>query len=270
MVRCFFEHFVKSYVMKIERKDYPSDFKDVLAYCEKNRLFVGEGNPDSKILLIGKEIGGISSKENDPKMVREISERDVERNLGTWNSPGGYDLGRLQEDVSANPTWTSYQKLVGGVIGNDLGRGHYRFLDHCFMTELNDIHLPNSNYGGKEHRKEIDAMRKSSVCARTELFRMPFFRNFPVVVMACGHYPKRFGIDIQEIFGVVWKKETTVLSVGNFYNEHYGPGRILIHTRQMSMGVTDRLLSEIAGLCNPCYRLGRGPAGRTSDRIVPE
>ncbi|WP_300284441.1 hypothetical protein [uncultured Alistipes sp.] len=249
--------------MKIKQSDWSSDFKEVLAYCERKRLFVGEGNPNSKILLIGKEINGGTppAKEDGPlTIIRVISERDVERNLGTWKSPDGYDLGKLQADISApgkrNSTWTNYQKLVGKVIGNDLGRSHYSFLDHCFMTEMNDIHLPYSNYGGKEYRKEIDAMRASSVRARAELFKMPFFRNFPVVVMACGHYPKKFGVDIEKIFGVEWKKETKVLSTGNFYNEHYGPGKILIHTRQMSMGVTNRLLSEIASLCEPFCRVG--------------
>lgn len=33
------------------------DLKNVLAYCEKEKLFFGEGTPTAKILLIGKECG---------------------------------------------------------------------------------------------------------------------------------------------------------------------------------------------------------------------
>lgn len=72
--------------------------------------------------------------------------------------------------------------------------------------------------------------------------------------MACGHYPKKFNFDIEDIFDVKWTGETTILSKGNYYNVHYGKSKILIHTRQVSIGVTNQLLFEIAELCKKYYK----------------
>ncbi len=242
--------------MKI--KNHNADFKEVLAYCRDNNLFVGEGNPNSKILLIGKEInpGESNLPEINPlDVICNISGKDVQRNLKDWNTQGGYDVGKIQSDIwrdGRHATWMNYQKLTGGIIGSDLGRSDYRFLDHCFMTEMNDIHLPYSAFGGRELRPKINEMRRESVGKRAKLFAMPFFRQF--VIMACGHYPKMFGFDIEKGFGVRWEeKESYTLGNGNFCNVHRGDGKIVIHTRQMSNGVSNALIDKIAALCRPFY-----------------
>lgn len=72
--------------------------------------------------------------------------------------------------------------------------------------------------------------------------------------MSCGHYPKYFSFDIENIFGVKWTGKTDILSKGNYINVHYGQNKILIHTRQVSVGVTNRLLDEIAKLCKDFYK----------------
>lgn len=41
----------------MEYKKFQSDFIDILQYCEKHQLYLGEGNPNSQVLIIGKEIG---------------------------------------------------------------------------------------------------------------------------------------------------------------------------------------------------------------------
>ena len=245
--------------MEIKRENYASKFQEVLKHCESNELFLGEGNPNAKILIIGKEVGG-----GNPSTLKEIiecSDYDVKRNIETWNNPNGYNLQELKNNIfqkHKNPTWTNYQKLVNGIIEKDLGKDNYNFLDYCFMTELSQIHLPNSNYGKdltKEESQKIKMIRETNVQKRVELLSMPFFRNFPIVIMACGHYPSKFNFDMEAIFDVEWTKETKVLSIGNFYNLHKnGNDKILIHTRQVSSGVTDELLSEIAELCKPFYK----------------
>lgn len=244
--------------MKIKPENYTSEFKEVREYCEKNRLFVGEGNPNAKILFVGKEInGGIPDKNADPvAWIKDKSTEVVDWNIIRWSNPDGYDLGKLETDIFCdhkNPTWTNYQKLVSGIIGRDLGRDNYNFLDHCFMTELSDIHLPNSNFPktlpDTQQCKEVEALRKKSLQDRAELLSKPFFCRFPIVIMGVGHYPMIHKFDIEKVFGVGWIKETTMLSTGNFYNKHYGPDKILIHTRQMSTGVSDELISKIASLC---------------------
>ena len=249
--------------MEIKKENYTPEFQEVLKNCESNKLFLGEGNPNAKILIIGKEVGGGS-----PKSLEEIiksSDNDAKRNIETWNNPNGYDLNKIKTDVFNDrkkrrmPTWDNYQKLVSKIIGKDLGKDNYNFLDYCFMTELSQIHLPNSNYDKnltKEESQEIKTIRQKSVEERAKLLSMPFFRTFPIIIMACGHYPREFNFDIKNIFSVEWTKETKELSIGNFYNLYYGKtkngkDKILIHTRQVSLGVTNQLLFEVAELCKP-------------------
>ncbi len=243
--------------MKI--KNYTTDFNDVLVYCEKNRLFVGEGNPNSKILIIGKEIGG-----ETPKSLAEIevnSEKCTMGNIQRWVTHEGYDLSAVKSSVlkadleklkRRNPTWTSYQKVVSRIIDRDLGQDNFDFLDHCFMTEMSDVHLPDSNHHRRffpaDERQQVDKKRKASVKKRAEeLFTLPFFQRFPIVIIACGaSYQRQFDAEhnICSTWNVVWSgKPADVLSgkgkLGNFYNDHRGKttdgfDKIVIHTRQMS------------------------------------
>lgn len=231
------------------------NFREVIAYCEP--MFIGEGNPDSKILIIGKEIGGrCPANAND---IITNSLRDAQRNIESWTNPVGYPLSMIKADVfkhGRNPTWSNYQKLVGSIIGKDLGIDNYDFLDYCFITEMSGIQLPNSDFIETLSVEEYELLkirRLDSIRKRMELFMLPFFRSFPIVIMACGHYPHQFGINIESTFDVKWSGKTETVSKGNFYNVHYADERVLIHTRQMSAGVSDALISEIGNLCVPIY-----------------
>jgi len=240
--------------MEKKNEKYTPEFEQVLDYCEKNCLFLGEGNPNGKILIVGKEVGG-DQPESVEKII-EISNKDVKRNLEAWNNPAGYDLKKLKDDIyknHKNPTWTNYQKLTNKIIKEDLGK-NYNFLDYCFMTELSQIHLPNSDYGEnfqKEERQEIDRIKKDSLIEREKLLSMPFFRNFPIVILACGHYPttefKNYKFDIEKVFEVKWEKPTKEVG-NNWYNVHYNSNnsKIVIHTRQLSNAFNANLLDEIA------------------------
>ena len=234
---------------------------NAINYCKRGCLFFGEGNPYSKILIVGKEIGG-----NDDDKVRNSADVylrrsyvDVRRNIEKWANVLGYPLSEISSYVfnhERNPTWTNYQKLVGRIIGRDLGCANYDFLKYCFITEMSDVHLPFSNYPKSlphSERIKLEHLRQDSIGRRTELFRMEFFLKFPIVIMACGHYPRKFNFDIESIFNVEWDGTTHVLSKGNFYNAHNASNKILIHTRQMSRGVTKALINDIGTLCNSAF-----------------
>ena len=42
---------------------YTQAFKEVVVYCKANNLFVGYGNPNCKVLIIGKEAAHIGNEE---------------------------------------------------------------------------------------------------------------------------------------------------------------------------------------------------------------
>lgn len=242
-------------------KDLTSDFHNVLEYCENNKLYIGEGNPNAKILLIGKEIGFGIEKDKTPSLSK--SDTENKDNLTYWREryESNYLTGYLKDmkqcfKEKPNRTWANYQKIVDKIIGRTDTEKRYDFLDYSFITELNQIHLPYSNGNISE---ELKTARTNSVKQRKELFKKDFFQNFPIVIMACGHYPtKQFNFDIEAVFEVKWNKETVVLSRGNYYNLHSGKckngkNKILIHTRQVSLGVTNQLLSEVSDICKPYY-----------------
>lgn len=228
-----------------------TDLKNVLEYCNEQKLFFGEGTPTAQILIIGKECGWNKKMPSaDTKENIELQAKNAtEHNLNCWLNGNGC-LDQLKADALEewpnSPTWRNYQMLTQKIIGKEVAK--YDFLNYSFITELSQICLPNSN-----HLKKNDLTRQS-VEKRKSLFKKDFFQKFPIVIMACGHYPKYFDFDIEDIFDVKWTGETTVLSKGNYYNVHYGKDKILIHTRQVSLGVTNQLLSEIAELSKEFYK----------------
>lgn len=229
-----------------------SDLQNVLEFCEKEKLYLGEGTPTptAKILFIGKESGWNEKRwgEATPEKIPIVSDENASHNLDCWRNHNG-NLEQLKCDARKewpnSPTWRSYETLTKIITGQDIAK--YDFLDYSFITELSQICMPKSN-----HLKDNN-LTKESVEKRKKLFKESFFQKFPVIIMACGHYPRDFDFDMEDIFDVKWDGETKVLSEGNYYNVHHGKDKILIHTRQVSMGVTNLLLSEIANLCKPIY-----------------
>jgi hypothetical protein len=109
-----------------------------------------------------------------------------------------------------------------------------------------------------KYSKEADVKkRKESIRVRTkELLKLPFYQQFPIVIVAAGHYPKEFGIDLEELFGVKWEGKTIDRDDNcklkrNWLNVHLGnQPKLLIHTNQLSMNITDELLCMIAEECD--------------------
>jgi hypothetical protein len=231
-----------------------TNLESILKFCEKENFYFGEGNPNAKILFVGQEIGfGHETKEDKQPTIDEIIERadqQINDNLSNWRKHCHFGIEQYLKNMEqcfkqrTNPTWISYQKIANGILQRDITEKRFDFLNDCFITEMSQLSLPNNRY--LKNDKEFAMMKQQSINKRKELFKHDFFQKFPVVVMACGHYPKDFCFNIEEIFDVKWIGETKVLSKGNYYNVHYGKDKILIHTRQVSVSVTNELLSEIA------------------------
>jgi len=242
-----------------------ADLQKVLEFCENEKLYFGEGNPNAKILFIGQEIGygleKLKYKQPNFAEIKEKSEKEINQNLRFWQErcQSNYveqylqDIERLFRE-KPNRTWENYQKIVNVILGRDINEKQHDFLNYSFITEYSQLSLPKSQYRPKEmDKKEFDKKKKESINERKALFSQEFFQNFPIIIMACGHYPtKLFPMDIETVFGVKWCGESKG-KIGNYYNLHQGENKILIHTRQVSMGVTNELLFEIAELCKPIY-----------------
>lgn len=258
------------------------DFLEVLEYCKDEKLYLGEGNPNAKILLIGKEAGFnraegplLANAENKKEWLLKFSQETALNNLDRLENDYHLNgLPQLKKDIGSNPTWRSYQRLVNlinGIEKKDIpkgGKGDWDFLDNSFISEINQIRLPKSNY--LEENDISDSIRKESVEKRAKLFQQSFFRKFPIVIIATGpdyldnskNGKYKYDFNIEREFNVKFKELITIQEKGSktrWYNVHReieGERRIVIHTRQLST-VGEHytslypLLNKIAEECTP-------------------
>lgn len=141
-------------------------------------------------------------------------------------------------------TWVQYQKLINATNlfpGED--RNIINFHSFCFHTELSQIPLKSSSRADKKLTGESIRQRLE------QLFTHPFFRKFPVIIVAAGHYPRDYKIDMERVFNVKFDgnfgddNEWINMHHGNDYNSP----RLLIHTRHLAGSVSDDYIERIAG-----------------------
>lgn len=271
-------------------------------------FYIGEGNPDAKILIIGNECaiaddnprvqGKIPDKCSEEKR-REYKERIIaEDNVLQWH----IRLGQkdIEENIQCelhepNPnntphnryypffpwlgqkctiratdkegnvirgekgtarTWVQYQKLTDCIYNREFNRNNLvDFHLYAFHTELSQIPLCSSSLADEQTGKNI-RLRLD------KLFRHTFFKKFPVVIIAAGHYLRdyvfkstKYNIEevfnIEEIFNV---KYDGIYKLGNKNNEwinlHHGNDsnspQLLIHTRHIAGSISNEYIEEIA------------------------
>jgi hypothetical protein len=255
-------------------------FDSAMLFCKTNNLYFGEGNPDAKILFIGKE-PEFSREEKETfkeelkteKGLIQIAAQNAGCNLyRLQNNYQSIWLPKLRGDIKRSPTWLHYQRLTNKIVlpNEETQKLKWYFLDYCFITYLSQIRLPDSVFLTKN--KLDNSIRIESIKAREKLFEYDFFKK-PIVILACLHYPtlefnkKKYGyykFDIERIFDV---KFIETQKVGNdWLNIHYnsdfeivGKNRILIHTLQFSRfsnkNAAKSLISKLAEICQPFYAL---------------
>ena len=250
---------------------YTEKFKQVVQYCKQNNLFVGYGNPNGKVLVIGKEAAHVA-KEDLADHLEKKKEELLQSNVAQWEhilSTGevpNYDGERPISDENplyaygnqfnkkdirkegkpynggTSDTYTKYEKLYEQLFLQGEKLKKINFQKEFFITELSDYPTKESY-----NDKEIEALRQQSIEERKPLFALPFFKDFPIVIVAAGDYPIKYKFDMQQTFDVQWEGKT--IQVGKYwYNLHFSKDnkRILIHTRQLSNSFSGELIAAIA------------------------
>ena len=206
--------------------EYSNCFLDLLEDSRWKKEYIGLGNPNAKILIVGKEC---ALKENNP-----LYERTFKKNWEDWSFNAHNSIGyesisewnrneeilekynpllpfykqkfkrlRKLEDVSYNggtsPTWWNYQKLINlyrKENGLEENLEYIDFFKECFITELSSICRPNNNKLSKEDRENT----RESIARRYDLIKVtPYFKNFDTVIMVCGGYADK--LDTKLMFG---------------------------------------------------------------------
>lgn len=249
---------------------YSNEFKEFVEFGVLNNIFLGTGNPNSKILIVGKEVAIPTENDSDPFITKNIkinknNAKDWKLNIDSnkslneiedWN----FDEYMTNENPTNNPlhifkgvlvkhhkegqTWRKYQKLHDLIFEgkiNPITDKRFNFQENFFITELNDA--PNKNSYSAD---------KSSIDGRIKIFKdSAFIQQFPVIILACSNYIKNYGEDetrqIDNTFAVEYRKTVITNAKQQFWvHLNNDKTKLVIHTRQLSANTSNELLRSLS------------------------
>lgn len=261
-------------IIKINNMNYSDKFIEAVNFSKDKELFLGYGNPNGKILMIGKEhyFNHSLVEQGSSEFYKEIltaRETENKRNIISWennikenfepdwnpnqihfcdntNSLTAWWNQKNIQDKNNNGgtsnTYLHYQKLYQNIFFDGRKEERINFQKEFFNTELNDLPAKKDF-----NLPELNKLKSEFIKRRQELFKLPFFKTFPIVIIASGHYPSRYNFNLEDIFDVEYIGKPT--EVGNsWYNLHHSKDgkRMLIHTRQLSTSVSIDLMNGLS------------------------
>ena len=217
-------------------------FKELIRQSEKEKQFLGTGNPLAPILIIGKESAYDAKDEgaihkhicNNVKAVKDCFYNCDLVNLYLQPCP-----------KHAGSTWNIYQKLIDYILYEEQQQREMSCLlpfgVWSYITEMN-------NTASTKTKNVAERLRP-------DYFRHRFFLDFPVVILACSDYIQNIpgNWQINDIFQVTYdicNGKHNNYSQGNWFYIHRSSDskRLVIHTRQLSMNVSDEMLRDMANV----------------------
>ena len=232
----------------------PKSFVDLVYSKTGNENYLGMGNPNAKILIIGREPAHDLRTEEG----REAHHQDQELNRTNWKNliegrpvegrcnprrpfPGQLCKPNRKSSKSKDGTavtWIWYQKLVDLILGREYKKCcPVDFHDFCFHTDISSASAENLKTTNK-NAKAISVDERSKY-----LFKTEFFKQFPITILAIGtdvgkYVPLNWceevlGFPLEEVV-----KESFVDSKGKeqmiWLNKDSKNHRILLHTYSLS------------------------------------
>lgn len=197
---------------------YSEEFADLLnnTIWKINKHFVGYGNPNSTILIIGKECAINTDSEQYKEEYSKNFERwsqDKDTEIKNWIDHPGLDWSifhprapyygqrftiekrKNNEIISGkggtSSTWYNYQKLINIIrkqekLSTPSNTTTIDFYNDCFITELNESCRVNNKDLNANEKQAIE----SNIRNRFDLMiaTRPFWSHFKTVILACGPY----------------------------------------------------------------------------------
>ena len=219
--------------------------------------YIGSGNPNSKILIVGKEVA-TDVEEGIHKELEQMNLEAYNNNCHSWRQNIEMQLTQLDvpnwsfDSKENNPlyafkgveikkeghTWRKYQKLNNYIFEKNDNKA-LNFQEDFFTTEMSI--LP-SKTTGEAQRKE--GFQEQLNLRKDTFFRSEFIQDFPVVILACGDYIS--GQQICNIFNVHFTEERGTKRQNFWIHSNANKTKLVVHTRQLSADVSDELLRGIA------------------------
>ena len=113
---------------------HTNEFKKLIDENINDEQYIGLGNPNAKILFVGKEAG------------LEIGTKLIDGSAKSWKEHNDYSIRYfpVEEKLkNGNHTWQKYQKLYELII-NESSKENYEitFVENIFTTELSNLPAP--------------------------------------------------------------------------------------------------------------------------------
>ncbi|NUY82723.1 hypothetical protein HUK80_17605 [Flavobacterium sp. MAH-1] len=218
---------------------------DNLSIDEKqfgNPYYIGFGNPNSKVLILGKEKGfdvqnTLTNKQfeyeslKNPNEWKYYIENKIPRNTSKYHESEHYInafVPYLHKNKSGH-TWTKYEVVLKYLFPEITGFEN-DFFNHAFISEVN--YQPS----------KLSKIKRFQNPERLNLLEHDYFKSFPITILGCGNYLSHE--QIQQIFDVAYfenlSKPRQKLVI--FKNSD----RILVQTRQLSFDINGDYLKRIA------------------------
>src|SRR5690606_453808 len=225
--------------------------------CEEFK-YLGTGNPLSNILIIGKEASIIKDEQ------KEQYNKEIVDNFNHWKSISDFNSDKIKDrqfhnysplfpykgqvlkidngkNFGTSKTWYNYQKLFNYIFNfpnNDI----IDFHKESFITEVNST----------PSRKTVNAITDSIPFRKEHILSSNFFQSFPIVIISGVRYfeTRKENNEIENIFKVNFteKKFANKENGTQPYWVHLNKEKtkIVINTHQLSIGISDDLLKEVA------------------------
>lgn len=227
--------------------NYNKKFKELLDILPENEI-VGLGNPNSKILFIGKEPG------------TEIDTEIYHGNVKSWKEMTfNYAKRFIPKEPNLrnlNHTWQKYQKVYDTVlstlnISDDKERKdkyEITFVENVFTTEFSNLPAKNTRSAKKQPNFDAELSRR-----KQRFFKNDFIQSFPVIVIFAtdNKYIETYPGEVCELFNVKFDNLYEYSGQDKIWlHSSLSPNdnpKLLIHTRQLTRASNELVLgiSEI-------------------------
>lgn len=218
--------------------------------CIETNQYFGLGNPESKILFVGKEAGikvgrgtphgtGLSWKKDSSVYSKRYVPKDENLKNG-------------------NHTWQKYQKLFELIakkanfpIVSKIDKCEITFVEYLFTTELSNLNAEDSVTA----KKQVNF--KPELKKRKEFFwESDFINKFDIVVIFAldNNYIETYEGEVCKLFKVNFKEKINIGRTQNIWihssdeKEGRNVPKLVIHTRQLTNGCSNELLEKVADL----------------------
>ncbi|AUC84807.1 hypothetical protein CW731_05650 [Polaribacter sp. ALD11] len=223
--------------------NYSKEFEELIENSIKKNQYVGLGNPNAKILFIGKEAGvpiGTTithgSANSWKEKTNDYSKRfvPVEKNVRNHNH-----------------TWQKYEKVYNQIIAKlektKPKKEDYEitFVENVFTTELSNLVAPTTN-----EAKQLDGFKFELKKRKEHFWKSEFIQKFPIVLITAtdNNYIETYEGEVCELFNVEYDKKIDCAKSDKMWI-HYSKSKnpkLVIHTRQLTNGASKELLDQIS------------------------